>query len=212
MEIEKEVINIYFFKKERCHMISSRKYILAFMFLILLVFPGCRGSAPVYYINQDIDFSFYKRVAVMPFENLTSEKFAGDIVRQVVISELLASGLVEVVIPGEVMRAVNELDIKNISSLDTEQIKALSRVLNVEAIIMGTVEEYGEAKMGNVSAPRVTITLMMADAGTGSIVWSITKTRGGASFFARHFGARQEMISETVLLLVREAIQTLVMY
>ena len=67
-------------------------------------------------------------------------------------------------------------------------------------------------KMGNVSAPQVTITLMLADAGTGSIVWSITNTRGGASFMARHFGARHETISETVMLLVRESIQTLAQY
>jgi len=189
-----------------------KKYFLAFMISILFLFSGCRSNVPVYHISEDIDFSFYKRVAVMPLDNLTNDKFAGEIVRQVVVSELLASGLVDVVFPGEVMSAINQMGIKNISSLTADQIKALGNALKAEALIVGSVEEFGNVKMGNVSAPQVTISLMMADAGTGSIIWSITKTRGGASFMARHFGASHETLSETVLLLVREAIQTLASY
>jgi hypothetical protein len=189
-----------------------KKYFLAFMISILFLFSGCRSNVPVYHISEDIDFSFYKRVAVMPLDNLTNDKFAGEIVRQVVVSELLASGLVDVVFPGEVMSAINQMGIKNISSLTADQIKALGSALKAEALIVGSVEEFGNVKMGNVSAPQVTISLMMADAGTGSIIWSITKTRGGASFMARHFGASHETLSETVLLLVREAIQTLASY
>ncbi len=191
-------------------MISRKKYLLPVLFLALLIVSGCRsGGGPTYHISEDIDFSFYKRVAVMPLDNMTSEKYAGDIVRQVVISEILASGLLDAVVPGEVMSAVNELGIKTITSLNATQIKSLGDALGVEAIIMGSVEEYGMVKSGSASAPQVTVTLMMADTGTGSIVWSITKTRGGAGFMARHFGARHETISETVLILVREAIQTL---
>lgn len=193
-------------------MVLFRKCASAFIILIFFMISGCRSSTPTYHISQDIDFSFYKTVAVMPLENFTNDRFAGEIVRQVIISELLASGLVDVIVPGEVMRAVNELGITSLSSLNANEIKALGTALKVEAIIMGSVEEYGETRMGSISAPQVTVTMMMADIGTGSIVWSITNTRGGASFMARHFGARHETISETVLLLVRESIQTLFAY
>ncbi|MBI4682023.1 MAG: hypothetical protein HY757_02850 [Nitrospirae bacterium] len=187
---------------------SVKKYIIIIV-VALFIIPGCRSGVPVYHLSEDIDFSFYKKVAVMPFDNLTNEKYADQIVRQLVISEILASGFLDVVFPGEVQKVINELDIKSVSSLSKQQITALGKALNVEAIITGSVEEYGEVKMGNISAPQVTVSLMMADAGTGSIVWSITKTRGGASFLARHFGASHETISETVMLLVRDAIQTL---
>jgi TolB-like protein len=189
-----------------------KKYFLALMLLILFIIAGCRSNIPVYHISEDIDFSFYKRVAVLPFDNLTNDKYADEIVRQVVVSELLASGLVDVVFPGEVKSAIAEMGIKSVSTLTANQIKALCNSLKAEAVIVGAVEEYGEVKMGNISAPQVTISLMMADASTGSIVWSITKTRGGASFMARHFGARHETISETVLMVVREAIRTLYKY
>jgi hypothetical protein len=71
------------------------------------------------------------------------------------------------------------------------------------------VEKFGEVRTGNISAPEVTITLMMADASSGSVIWSVTKTGGGASFMARHFGARSDTMSEAVIRVVREAIETL---
>lgn len=187
--------------------------LLLFICIMLFFISGCRGGAPLnYYINPDIDFSYFKKVAVMPLNNLTTDKTSGEIVRQVVISELLASGLVDVVIPGEVMAVVNELGIQNIGSLNARQINALGKALNVEAVIMGAVEQYGESRVGNISTPEVTITLMMADTGTGNIIWSVTATRGGAGFMARHFGARSKTMSETVLAVVRESIDTLAGY
>lgn len=189
-----------------------KTYVMALIVSIMFIISGCRGDIPVYHLSEDIDFSFYKRVAVLPFDNLTNDKNADEIVRQVVVSELLASGLVDVVFPGEVKAAIAELGIKSVSTLTASQIKSLCNSIKAEAIIIGAVEEYGDAKMGNISAPQVTISMMMADANTSSIVWSITKTRGGASFMARHFGARHETVSETVLLLVRESIRTLYKY
>ena len=190
-----------------------KRLTLTCIILAALFYSGCRsGNPPTYHINENVDLSFVKKVAVMPLENLTSDKSAGEIVRHLVISEMLASGLADVVVPGEVIHAVNDLGIKNISSLSKKQIIALGRTLRVQALIMGSVQQYGLVRLTNVSAPEVTITLMMADTGTGDIIWSVTKTRGGASFMARHFGAKSETISEATLTTVRQAIETLIAY
>ena len=176
----------------------------------LLLLYACAGrGTPSFYIRQDYDFSYIKKVAVLPLDNLTNEKFAADAVRQVVICELLSTGLVDVTVPGEADAAVDKLGVKSIRSLNAEQIKAVGNVLKVQAVVLGAVDKFGEVRIGNISAPEVTITLIMADASSGSIVWSVTKTGGGASFMARHFGARSETMSEAVLRVVREAIQTL---
>jgi TolB-like protein len=182
--------------------------------LMLLISSGCGGGTgtPGFYINQNIDFSFIKKVAVLPFENLTNERFAGDMVRQVVISELLATELVEVSVPGDPIAAIENLRLKPEDPLSAEQIKTVGKALKVQAVILGAVEKYGEIRDGNISAPEVSITLMMADTSSGSIIWSVTKTRGGASFWARHFGSRSDTLSETVLKVVREALQTLYEY
>ena len=182
---------------------------------ILIVFAGsgCRsGGVSTFHVRQDMDFSFIKRVAVLPLDNLTNERFAGDIVRQMVISELLATGLVDVVVPGEVVAAVDKLGTRSISSLTADQIKSLGSTLKVQAFILGSVEKFGETRIGNTTAPEISITLMMADASSGSIIWSATRTTGGASFMARHFGARSDTMSESVLKVVREALNTLMKY
>lgn len=190
-----------------------RKFLLISIIFVVFLISGCAGKgAPTFYINQDIDFSFIKKVAVLPLDNLTNDKFAGEAVRQVVISELLASGLVDVVVPGDAVVAIEKLKIKPGQSLNAEQIIAVGKALKVQAVIIGAVDKFGEIKIGNISAPEVTITLMMADTSTGSIIWSVTKTRGGANFWARHFGARSETMSETVLKVVREALHTLYKY
>ncbi len=190
-----------------------RKFFLIGILFIVFISSGCGGRGiPAFYISHDIDFSFIKRVAVLPLDNLTNEKFAGDAVRQVVISELLASGLVDVVCPGDAIAAIESLKLKPGQSLSAEHIKAVGKSLKVQAVIIGAVNKYGEIREGNISAPEVAITLMMADTSSGSIIWSVTKTRGGAGFWARHFGTRAETMSEAVLKVVREALHTLYKY
>lgn len=180
--------------------------------VILLFHYGCGKGTPGFYISQDVDFSFIKRVAVLPFENLTNERFAGDTVRQVVISELLATGLVDVTVPGDPIAVIKKLRLKPNEPLNAKQIRNLGKELKVQAVILGAVNEFGEVRYGNVSSPEVTITIMMADTNSGSIIWSVTKTKGGASFWDRHFGSRTDTMSETVLKVVREALQTLFEY
>jgi len=188
-----------------------RMLFLSTLTVLLLISCGGKGT-PGFYINQDVDFSFIKRVAVLPFENLTNERFAGDMVRQVVISELLATGLVEVTVPGDPISAIQSLRLKPDDPINAEQIKTIGKNLKVQAVVLGAVEEFGQVRYGNVSAPEVSITIMMADTSSGSIIWSVTKSKGGASFWARHFGARSATMSETVIAVVREALKTLFEY
>ncbi len=190
-----------------------RRRFLVCITISLFVLIGCRGNMQTpYHVSNDVDFSFIKNVAVMQLENLSNEKAAGEIMRRIVISELLASGLVNVVVPGEVNLAVKDLSIKNTSSLSIDQIKDLGRALRVEGIVMGSIEQYGHSKSGSNPAPEVTISLMMADTGTGDIIWSVTQRKGGGGFLGRHFGATSQTLSETSLIVVREAIRTLTDY
>jgi TolB-like protein len=192
---------------------TIKKHMLAIIFLMLFIISGCGGTmTPSFYINEDIDFSFIKKVAVLPLDNLTNDKFAADIVRHVVISELLASGLVEVTVPGDALGAIEKLKIKPGQPLSSEDIKAIGKTLKVQAVILGAVNKFEQVREGNVSFPEISITLMMADANSGSIIWSVTETRGGASFLEKNFGARTETMSETVLKVVSEALNTLYYY
>jgi TolB-like protein len=200
-----------FRRREPMH--SSKLKLFAMILVLLIVTASCgTGKQEMFHIREDVDFSFIKRVAVMPFDNLTGEKSASEIIRHLVISELLASGLVDVVAPGEVNSVIKDMGIKDVSSLGKRDIKSLGKTLRVEAVLVGSVQQYGNVRFGSISAPEVTITLLMADTGSGDIIWSVTKSRGGAGFMARHFGARSETMSETAIAVVRDAIATLDQY
>ncbi len=190
----------------------SEKLFRTGLLLVIFIISGCSSPAPSFHIRQDIDFSFIKKVAVLPLDNLTADRSADEAVRQVVIHELLVSGLVDVVVPGDVMSAINKSGIRAVTSLNAEQIKTIGKALNVQAVIFGSVERFEVVRTGNVSAPEVTITLMMADTDSGSIIWSVTKTAVGDSFMSRHFGARSDTMSETMLKVVRECVRTLTEY
>ncbi len=187
-----------------------KKYYMVCIVLLLFTMIGCRGSGQTsYHISNDVDFSFIKNVAVLPLENLSHEQTAGEMISRLVINELLASGLVNVVVPGEVTSAVTDLGIKKFRSLDRQQIKELGRALRVQGIVMGSVDQYGFTSSGSNSVPEVTVSLMMADAGTGDIIWSVTERKGGEGFFSRHFGATSQTLSKISLHAVRDAIGTL---
>ena len=178
----------------------------------IVMSAGCRGTnITTVQVRQDIDFSFIKKVAVLPLENFTAEKSAGDAIRQMVIHEMLASGFVDVSMPGDVMTAIEKTGIRNghVSNLNAEQIKAVGSALKVQAVVFGSIERFGDTKSGNYTVPELTVTLMMADANSGSILWSVTKTSVGDSFLARHFGARSPTMSEIMVQVVRDAIRTL---
>jgi hypothetical protein len=182
------------------------------LLLALVLGAGCGSRQPLYHINPEIDLSYVKRVVVLPFENLTDEKYAGDIVRQIVTSELLASGLVDVVVPGETKGIMSSLGVKNITALTAEEFREVGKKLKVQGIVFGSVEKFGLSQLGGATAPEVTITIMMAESSSGIIAWSVTRTRVGANFLARHFGARAETLSETALDVVRDAVETLYEY
>jgi hypothetical protein len=185
---------------------------LAWALLLLVMNGGCKTVETPYHLAEDVDLSFIKKVAVLPLDNLTNDKYAADAVRQVAINELLLTGLVDVALPGDATVAMEKAGVREASSLNTQKIKEIAGALKVQAVILGAVEKYGEVRSGSFTAPEVTITLMMADAATGSILWSATKTAVGDSFMARHFGARSESLSELTVKVVRDCIRTLEQY
>jgi TolB-like protein len=175
--------------------------------MALSSFLGCRG--PQAYIHPNVDLSFIQKVAVMPFANLTRDEFAGRKVREVLIAELLLTGALDVAEPGEVNRVLAKERIESISSLTAVQIKTIGKALGAQAILIGTVEEFGEVRSGSLSAPLVTIGLRMMDIESGTIIWSVNHSKGGVGIMTRLLGIGGGTISDVTTEVVREAIDTL---
>jgi TolB-like protein len=181
--------------------------LLLFALSFLLIFMcGCGG--PKHYIRPAVDISNIKRVAVLPLETFTADEYAGEKIRRAVITELLSRGI-DVIEPGEVTRVLMELKVRSLGSIKITDIQNIGKTLSVEAVMRGSVEAFGISRGISVSYPEVSIHLMLIEASSGNIIWSIWHTGGGASFWSRHFGAEGITLSEAARKVVKEAIDTL---
>lgn len=174
---------------------------------ILILSAGCTGGREIKF-HRSADIGEIQRVAVLPFENLASEKEAAKRIRRTVIAELLSRG-VDVIEPGEVTRVLRELEVRSTTALSIEDIQKIGKELKVDALITGSVIAYRISRGINVSYPEVTIQLMLIDTETGSILWSVWNTEGGPDFWVRHFGTEGKSLSETARDVVKEAFDTL---
>lgn len=185
---------------------------------LLLILPllahGCGGGMKATrFANPNFNFGFVERVAVLPFENHTNDRQAGPRATRLTITELLASGALDVVEPGEVQAALNKVTgtaLGRTVSPSTEQVVALGQALGVQALVMGTVTQSENLRSGSVPVPVVTLDLRMVEIETGATVWAATHSEKGGTVSARVLGTGGEPIAETTRACVQGALATLI--
>jgi TolB-like protein len=179
------------------------------LLVAVLWLAGCARTAPTTYVHSNFDFSRVKKVAVLPLENLAADQTAGEKVRKIVVTELLAAGIVDVVEPGQVNRVLVAQNIQSVTAMSPEEFKQVGAALGVQMLIVGSVESYERVQVGGVQAPEVTLTLRGIDADSGTIVWAASHTQGGATVTARLFGLTGDSLSEVARKAAHEAVVTL---
>ena len=184
--------------------------------LLCLALPSllaCGSSLPATrFTNPAFDFSFVSRVAVLPFENLSRDREAGVRATRLLITQLLASGAVDVVEPGEVRAALAKIPggrAGRAPSPSTQEVIALGRDLGVEAVILGTVTQSEILRAGATSMPVVTLDAHMVETETGAAVWAATHTEKGSTLSAKILGTGGKPISETTRHCVMKLLETL---
>ncbi|HDH04672.1 MAG TPA: hypothetical protein ENH01_03020 [Nitrospirae bacterium] len=196
--------------EDRAMMNTKRKgkhgqsYLSFLLLCLLMLFTSACSSGMKQYVRPGADFRAIKAVAVLPLENFSSDKYANGKLRSKIIIELLSRGI-DVIEPGEVVTALRYLKVRSIDSIRTEDIRAMGKMLNVNAVIKGSVEAFGISKGITVSYPEVSIHLTLIETATGNTVWSVWHTTGGASFWTRHFGAEGRTLDNASADVVREA-------
>ena len=169
----------------RIRKVLSRLEILIYLSLIFLIACATTGDT---YIDPNMDFGAVKTVAVMPFTSLTRDPIIAERVRDVFINRLLSTGAIYVLPVGETARGVARAEVQNPASPSSEEITKLGGVIKVQAIITGSVREYGEVRSGTASANMISLSLQMIETQTGKIVWTASSTKGGISIWDRLFG------------------------
>ena len=179
-------------------------------FLAAVILSGCAtDQAGSLYVHPGADWSTYRRIAVLPLENLTTERFAAERVREVLNVELNSQGLFEAVDLGEVNRVTRTQGIVNVSEIGPEEAAALGTELEVQALMLGSVMEFDERRSGSISMPDVALTLRLVDVETGIVIWAVTDARVGAKLSTRLFGMGEESQTAATVRLIREVLRTL---
>jgi len=189
---------------------KNKQYLFPDFILLMLIlsFFFISGCAPRHYIRSKASIGKINKIAVLPFENLTTNQYADEKIRAAVIIELLSKGI-EVVEPGEVTLVLNQLEIRSLNSLTASDIQFIGEALGVKTIMRGSVNTLGVNKGISVSYPEVSLNLILFDTTSGKIIWHVWQTAGGAGFWTRHFGAEGKTLDETVRDVVKNAINTL---
>jgi len=154
---------------------------------MLALVPGCspKGTS---FIRQDVDYSFIRTVAVYPFQNLSQDVHASERVYSIFVAQLLDRQAVEVVEYGSVVSAMTQMRLNVDSVLSPEQILELGKILSVDGIFFGSVEEYGVERIGNDRAYFITGSYSLVETETGMTVWNAQTRSQGSSFWRKLFG------------------------
>ncbi len=163
---------------------------------LLGVLMACGHGTRRTYQDSNMDFGAIKTVAVMPFTNLSRDNLAGDRVRDVFASTLLATGTVYVVPHGEVVRNVGKAGIGSPNIPAVEDVVRLGTMLKADGVIVGTVKEYGEVRSGTATGNVVSLSIQLYETATGKVVWSGTTTKGGIKFKDRLLGGGGEPLND----------------
>ncbi len=167
---------------------------------LLVLLAGCASRGSVESFNRaDAGFAHIQAVAVLPFEGSD----AAPRVREFAMTQVLAQGLFDVIDKGRVDSFLAQEAIAPGTPLDAPTLRRLGQVINVQAFMLGSVEQGSDAR-GSAVYPEISMTLRLIDAETGVLLWQASGRGSGYSLADRLFGlAPKDHFQVTMDLLAR---------
>lgn len=203
---------IYMIKKDKKH--SKLILLILSGFISFFIFNGC-GTAPKQYIRANVNFQYIKKVAVLPLNNLTDDKYAGEKFKSIIVMDILESGAFEVAEEGEVNKAVadvfREMGFREgeLVALDIESIKRISEKVGVQALFIGSVDSYGQGRGGGSQYAIVSLSLRLVESNSGITLWRGFDSEKGSSLMRSVFGIEQKNEIELSRELSKKVLTTL---
>src|SRR3972149_3879577 len=168
-------------RKARSRVEGSDSTLTLALFLIsLLLIAGCTVSAKP--VQPSDAGKKIKKIAVLPFYNMSGQKDAGKIVANVFVTEMFKSGRFRVEEPGNIAHFMIQERIDTVGEIEIERLKILGKRLGVDAVMTGTVEEFDDGRGGVSSVPTVSITARMISSNTGQLIWSAQNKKRGDDY------------------------------
>ena len=185
------------------------KHRLALLCLATLLLPGCSLRSQDLYRDQSMDFGAVRTIAVLPLVNFSRDAQSSDRIRDVLATNLLASGGIYVIPSGETARGIVAAGLANPSAPSVDEVVKLCRILKTDAVMTGCIREYGSLKSSSAVADVVSLSLQLIEGQTGRIVWSASATEGGIGIKERLLGGGGDPINNVSEKAINEIINKL---
>jgi len=176
--------------------------------VLVPLIAACSMTHQTRYLHKNADLGAITKVAVLPFDALTTEKSSGDKVQKVFYVELLSLDVFEVTEPGQVTKVLRSSG-ASLDALGPADFQRIGKELGVDALFTGTVVDFGESRSGNTSAPEITVQLRLIETHSGTTIWSTSETRSGTGVSTRLFGFGGDSLTEAARKVVRGELATL---
>jgi hypothetical protein len=176
---------------------------------LLLGFAGC-GSKTVSksFVRQDVDFTFIERIAVLPLENNTSDRYAAELARDATITQVLEMRLYDTIEKVLVDNVLYEEGVQQGVPFDPLTLKRIGQRLNAQALLIGTIDFAEAGRVGSTSYEQLALTLRLIEVNSGLILWQASGRASGESFFRRLFGVKSDDRYMLNLKLIRKLLST----
>ncbi|MBD1401100.1 hypothetical protein [Pelovirga terrestris] len=167
---------------------------------LVLLLAGCASRPSVQSFSRtDASLAHIQAVAVLPFEGSDTAPR----VREFAMTQVLAQGLFDVIDKGRVDSFLAQEAIAPGTPLDAPTLRRLGQIINVQAFMLGSVEQGSDAR-GSAVYPEISMTLRLIDAETGVLLWQASGRGSGYSLADRLFGlAPKDHFQVTMDLLAR---------
>jgi hypothetical protein len=149
---------------------------------VLGCFVASCAPAMRVYVNPEADLAFYKKVAVLPFSDMSGNSLAGQRVTRAFVTELILTDRYVIVQPEEFTGVLNRMRIYATNgAYDPAQLKEAALQMGVNGILRGAVSEYQMTRDAAGESPVIGFDAELIDVGTGNVVWrsSISKRARG---------------------------------
>lgn len=185
-----------------------RAFLAGTAFFLLLVIAAASAASFDRAVSLP-DVLKVKRVAVLPFNNISGRRDAGEMVANMFTVEVFKLGRFQVEEPGNIMQFMIQERINTIGEIDLESMKRIAERFGVDAVILGTVEEYDDGRSSVPPQPVVSISARMVEPSTGKIIWSSQNRRTGKDYVIAFDYGRARSGAALTKIVVNEMVQTM---
>ncbi len=112
-----------------------------------------------------------RTIAVLPFRNLTGNAYAGDVAQALVEPQIRARGLFQPLEESDMAARLTAQGLDPLRAAETMPAAELGRRLQVDAVLTGSVAEYGYTYSLR-EEPAVALAMRLVRSSDGKVLWS----------------------------------------